>query len=59
MKKKKRQVIVLVSTSASSQKEAEAIVAKYMATSAMAVYDTEPKIHASIDYWAIAEVKAK
>lgn len=56
---KKYKVPVLIAVKASSRKEAEDKVVRFLSTTSMALYDSEPKIHSSIDYWTLAKLRAK
>lgn len=56
---KKYKVPVLVAVKAGSRKQAERKVFGYLSTASILLHDSEPAIHGSIDYWAIAKLKAK
>lgn len=56
---KKYKVPVLIAVKASSRKEAEDNVVRFLSTTSTALYDSEPKIHGSIDYWTLAKLRAK
>ena len=59
MKAKSYDVPVLVRVKANSRREAEEKVSIYMGSAARSLFDDEPKIHASITHWALAELRAK
>ena len=56
---KSYKIPVLVKVRASDRQEAEAKVNRFMGAACIALHASDPRIHASVDYWNLAELKIK
>lgn len=56
---KNYKVPVLVKVKAEPRYEAEQKVSRYLSAAGMATHETEPKLHKSIVYWTLAELRTK
>jgi hypothetical protein len=56
---KNYKVPVLVKVKAESRDEAEQKASRYLSAAGLATHENEPKLHESIVYWTLAELRAK